>query len=420
MRLTLAIHDIGSITLGAATKLEGNKLEVDPVELRQLLLEDSRLQSVDIETVSPGEECRIGVVYDIIEPRTKEPGSGSDFPGILGPIKMAGQGTTHVLRGAAVTVVDDGATLENAKILEMTGPAGEASPYTSLHHLVITPHPAQGLERHTGLAVTRLASVTTAVYLAKCTLEITPDSAEIFDSEGPFVKDREGLPRLAYIGQIHSRQRVAEIDEKILYGDNTAGMVPVLLHPNEWLDGAVVTCNRAMGAETYFYQNHPVITELYRRHQQDEITFVGTIATVAASDNEERDRICMLAAEQAKWNLSADGAVLTKYGGGAPHADMAQTALRCEELGIRTTVQVSDMSWDRRAESALLFNYPEVDAIVYVGGRDTDWQVPASGRVIAGNGEVAEDLGAPRKLFSTNVCGVASQQGISRLRALVY
>ena len=89
MRLTLAIHDIGSITLGAATKLEGNKMVVDPVELRQLLLEDSRLQSVDIETVSPGEECRIGVVYDIIEPRAKEPGSGSDFPGILGPIEMA-------------------------------------------------------------------------------------------------------------------------------------------------------------------------------------------------------------------------------------------------------------------------------------------------------------------------------------------
>ena len=175
-----------------------------------------------------------------------------------------------------------------------------------------------------------------------------------------------------------------------------------------------------MGAETYFYQNHPVITELYRRHQRDEITFVGTLATVAASDNEERDRICMMAAEQAKWNLAADGVVMTKYGGGAPHADMSQTARRCEELGIRTTVQVSDMSWDRRVESALLFNYPEVDAIVYVGGRDTEWQVPASARVIAGNGELAEDLGAPQTLAATNVCGVSSQQGISRLRSMVH
>ena len=420
MRLTLAIHEIGSIAMGVATRLDGDKLEVDPDELRKFILEDGRLESVDIETVAPGEECRIGVVYDIIEPRAKEPGSGSDFPGILGPIEIAGQGTTHVLRGASVTTVDDGAALENGKILEMTGPAGDASPYTSLHHLVITPHPIKDLERHTALAAIRLASVTAAVYLARCALGITPDSAEIFDSEGPAVKGREGLPRFAYIGQVHSRQRVAEIDEKILYGDNTAGLVPVSLHPNEWLDGAVVTCNRAMGAETYFYQNHPVITELYRRHQRDEITFVGTLATVAASDNEERDRICMMAAEQAKWNLAADGVVLTKYGGGAPHADMSQTARRCEELGIRTTVQVSDMSWDRRVESALLFNYPEVDAIVYVGGRDTEWQVPASARVIAGNGELAEDLGAPQTLAATNVCGVSSQQGISRLRSMVH
>ncbi len=420
MRLTLAIHEIGSIAMGVATRLDGDKLEVDPDELRKFILEDGRLESVDIETVAPGEECRIGVVYDIIEPRAKEPGSGSDFPGILGPIEIAGQGTTHVLRGASVTTVDDGAALENGKILEMTGPAGDASPYTSLHHLVITPHPIKDLERHTALAAIRLASVTAAVYLARCALGITPDSAEIFDSEGPAVKGREGLPRFAYIGQVHSRQRVAEIDEKILYGDNTVGLVPVSLHPNEWLDGAVVTCNRAMGAETYFYQNHPVITELYRRHQRDEITFVGTLATVAASDNEERDRICMMAAEQAKWNLAADGVVLTKYGGGAPHADMSQTARRCEELGIRTTVQVSDMSWDRRVESALLFNYPEVDAIVYVGGRDTEWQVPASARVIAGNGELAEDLGAPRTLAATNVCGVSSQQGISRLRSMVH
>jgi hypothetical protein len=420
MRLTLAIHNVDSIHFGDETRLDRNELAVDPDNLRQIILEDRRLQSVDIDIVAPGEDCRIGVVFDIIEPRAKEPGSGSDFPGILGPIEMAGRGTTHVLRGAAVTVVDEGAGLENGKILEMAGPAGDASPYAALQHLVIIPHPTPDLERHAALAATRLASVRAAVHLAKCALQLTPDSAEIFDSEGPVVKGREGLPRIAYIGQVHSRQRVAEIDEKILYGDNTAGMVPVSLHPNEWLDGAVVTCNRAMGAETYFYQNHPVIIDLYRRHQEDEITFVGTVATVAASDNEERDRICMLASEHVKWNLAADGVILTKYGGGAPHADMSMTARRCEELGIRTTVQVSDMSWDRRAESALLFNYPEVDAIVYVGGRDTEWNVPAAGRVIAGNGELAEALRAPQRLIATNVCGVSSQQGISRLRSMVH
>ena len=43
-----------------------------------------------------------------------------------------------------------------------------------------------------------------------------------------------------------------------------------------------------------------------------------------------------------------------------------------------------------------------------------------AGRVIAGSGELAEELGAPRRLIATNVCGVSSQQGISRLRAMVH
>ena len=227
MRLTLAIHLIDSMRIGDRTCLDGNDLSVDPEELREIILEDRRLRSVDIEIASPGEDCRIGVVFDIIEPRAKEPASGSDFPGILGPIEMAGRGITHVLRGAAVTVVDDGAPLENGKILEITGPAGEASPYSGLHHLVIVPHPNQGLERHTALNALRVASVKTAVYLAQCALESTPDTAEIFDSEGPVVKGRDGLPRIAYIGQVHSRQRVAEVGENILYGDNTSGMAPV-------------------------------------------------------------------------------------------------------------------------------------------------------------------------------------------------
>jgi glycine reductase len=117
-------------------------------------------------------------------------------------------------------------------------------------------------------------------------------------------------------------------------------MVPVLLHPNEWLDGALVTSHSSRGVETYFYQKHPVLTALYRWHREGKITLVGTIATMAGSDNDDRPRNCMLAAQQAKWALGADGVILTKYGGGAPHADMALTARLCEQFGMRTTVQV--------------------------------------------------------------------------------
>ena len=420
MELTLAIHQITDLRFGDSTYLNGSTLVVDRESLTNHLLEDPRLQSVDMDIANPGEACRIGVVFDIIEPRIKEPRAGSDYPGILGPIATAGQGTTHVLRGAAVTGVDEAAPLGNNKIVEMSGPASEESPYSVLHHLAIVPHIDPNLERHTAQNALRLASVKTSVYLAKTALGKSPDATEVFQSDGPTQAGRDGLPRVAYIGQIHSRQRVAEVDEQILYGANTAGMVPVMLHPNEWLDGGVVSGYQNMGVETYFYQNHPVINELYRWHREGKITLVGTIATMAASDNEDRERNCMLASKMAKWNLAADGVVLTKYGGGAPHADMALTARLCEQSGIFTTVQVSDMSRDRQAESALLFNYPEVDAIVYVGGGDTNWDLPAVEKVVAGNPAMTAALEVAQEIPAGGICGVTSQQGISKLRCFVY
>ena len=420
MELTLAIHQITDLRFGDSTYLDGSTLVVDRESLTNHLLEDPRLQSVDMDIANPGEACRIGVVFDIIEPRVKEPGAGSDYPGILGPIATAGQGTTHVLRGAAVTLVDEAAPLGNNKIVEMSGPASEESPYSVLHHLAIVPHTDSNLERHTAQNALRLASVKTSVFLAKTALGQMPNATEVFQSDGPTQAGRDGLPRVAYIGQIHSRQRVAEVDEQILYGANTAGMVPVMLHPNEWLDGGVVSGYQNMGVETYFYQNHPVISELYRWHREGKITLVGTIATMAASDNSDRERNCMLASEMAKWNLAADGVVLTKYGGGAPHADMALTARLCEQSGIFTTVQVSDMSRDRQAESALLFNYPEVDAIVYVGGGDTNWDLPMVEKVVAGNPAMTAALEVAQEIPAGGICGVTSQQGISKLRCFVY
>src|SRR5688572_22951966 len=117
MRLTLAIHPVSSVRLGDATRLDGDELTINADGLRRSLLQDDRLASVDVEVVLPGENCRFGSVYDVIEPRAKAPGDGADFPGVLGPITLAGRGTTHVLRGAAVSVLEDGA----ARVIKMGG-----------------------------------------------------------------------------------------------------------------------------------------------------------------------------------------------------------------------------------------------------------------------------------------------------------
>ena len=199
-------------------------------------------------------------------------------------------------------------------------------------------------------------------------------------------------------------------------------MLPTLLHPNEWLDGALVPSYHASlgGAETYFYQNHPVIGELYRRHCAGEIDFAGTVATIASANNFDRERNCRFAANLAKWALRADAAVLTKFGGGVPHTDLSETARLLEIMGVKTAVQVTDQARDQRVESALLFNFPEVDAIVCVGGNGTQWKLPQVKRVIAANSGLAELLAGPFEIESLNVVGVANQQGASRLRSMVY
>jgi glycine reductase len=261
-----------------------------------------------------------------------------------------------------------------------------------------------------------------AVHIARAALHQIPASMHTFAPIAPPEKDRAGLARVAYVGQIFSRQRKPGVDEPILYGTNTEGMLPVLLHPDEWLDGAIVPSLHSWfgGIETYFYQNHPVILELYRRHEAQEINFAGTVATIAGAENFDRERQCRAAASLVKWALQANGAVLSKYGGGLPHADLAETARLLENMGIATAVMVSDVSRDRRVESALLFNVPEVNAIVYNGGNGTTWNIPRAERVIAATPEFVEMLAGPMTIEAANLVGVTNQQGASRMRSLIY
>jgi glycine reductase len=426
MKLTLAKHPITTIRFGPATALMAGELVVDEAELRALLLQDDALAGVDFAITRPGESCRAGPIFDVVEPRAKEPGSGADFPGIIGAPTTAGMGTTHVLSGAAVSVLaemsPDSTRPVTGRLLEMSGSAASGSEYSKLHHLLILPHTKNGLARQVIVKAYRMAGVRAAVHLAKAAIESPPASRHTFDAVGPMEPGREGLPRVAYIGQIFSRQRKPAVDEPILYGTNTEGMLPLLLHPDEWLDGALVPSLHSWfgGTETYFYQNHPVILELYQRHHAREINFVGTVATVAGNDNFDRERQCHAAANLVKWTLRADGAVLTKYGGGLPHTDLAETARLLETMGVRTAVMVTDASRDRRVESALLFNVPEVDAIVYNGGNGAGYELPKVDRVIAATAQFSELLGGSLTVRASEIIGVTNQQGASKMRALVY
>ena len=100
MQLTLAYHAVTEIHFGPQTRLDGTTLVIDREELRRLVLEDETIESVNFEIVHPGENCRAGPIFDIVQPRAKETGSSPDFPGILGPPTTAGIGINACTRGS--------------------------------------------------------------------------------------------------------------------------------------------------------------------------------------------------------------------------------------------------------------------------------------------------------------------------------
>jgi glycine reductase len=167
MRLGLDIHNIRDVEFAGKTALSDGVLSINRGELQALLQEDKRLSRVDIELAHPGDKCRILQVADVIEPRAKTKGSGNDFAGTLGPQGNVGEGSTCVLRGAAVVMSGGSAFLKEpiGGLIDMSGPAAEIGTYGKTHNIVVLPHPSadtsSGLRQ--GAQDCRVAN---AVYLA--------------------------------------------------------------------------------------------------------------------------------------------------------------------------------------------------------------------------------------------------------------
>ena len=126
---------------------------------------------------STRQEAAARVRCSTIEPRAK-PGRRSDC--ILGPATTAGLGTTHVLAGAAVSVLaemtPDPTRTQTGRILEMAGPATAGSDYSALQHLIVIPHTKPNLPRSTILKAYRVAGVKIAVQLGQAALVHEPAS----------------------------------------------------------------------------------------------------------------------------------------------------------------------------------------------------------------------------------------------------
>lgn len=429
MRLELNIIRITKVQSADATAVRNGVLSVNRQELEELVKQDTRLTDVAIELANPGDKCRIVNVADVIEPRARIAGSGPDFPGAVGVQGTAGHGTTCVLRGAAVLINDyniGGRQYQRPDegMIDMWGPGAEIGIYGRTCNVVVLASPANGTGTDDYCVALKIAGLKTAVYLAKAGADLTPDEVEIYDI--PSIRETAGpmqdLPRVAYICQVFTNQRVPLPGDPVLYGHHIEKMVPTILHPNELFDGALTDPYRGYAA-TYVIQNHPMVKELYQNHGKT-LHFAGVIISNAPSNAPESERTANVAANLAKWILGADGAVLTKIGGGAPELTMARTAQRCEELGIKTALALAHQGIDASEitlkASTVFSNVPQVDAMVSMGASIASpmLTLPPADKVIgvADGSQTGKELRRP----ASDIKGSFSQLGDSRLVAVRY
>ena len=430
MRLQLDILNIRDVQFADRTTIIEGILYINRQELQEFLREDRRLSHIEIELAHPGERCRILQVTDVVEPRAKKNG-GVDFAGALGKHGRVGQGNTSVLRGTAVVLSEyrrpgdppmEPSAPQLGGIIDMSGPGAELGIYGRTHNIILVPCPATGVSLHDYRIALKIAGLKTAVYLAQAGKDLKPDEIEVFDLP-PLSEIGKGLghlPKVAYIFQFISGQFESIPGYPILYGSGAERIAPTILHPNEVLDGAIVTPYRSMGMEEFSLQNHSIIKELYRRHEKD-LYFMGMVITVAHDKEQENERAATMAAHLVKWILGAEGVILTKSGGGIPEVAMALTAQRCEELGVRTSLAlVHYPTVLSGGDSTVLFNVPEVDAIVSLGTPHALITLPPVERVIGKPMDLPEGPLAGGEIKTTlhTVRGVISQIANSALIAV--
>ena len=385
MRLELGIIKIEDVQFGDKTMVADNTLVVNKQELIDLLLEDTRLATVDIELARPGESIRIIPVKDVIEPRVKVSGEEELFPGTIGKMGTIGSGRTHVLRGSAVITVGRIVGFQEG-FIDMTGPGAAYTPFSQTNNVALILQPVDTIAPYAHEEALRVAGLKAAAYLGNAAKEIAADEIETYEMTS---LPHSNLPKVAYVYPMLSE---GLLHDTYLYGADVKHILPTLIHPNELMDGAVTSGNCVSACDkhtTYHHMNNSVVSELYRRHGK-ELDFIGVIMTNLKVTLADKQRSSDYASKLVKM-IGADGVIITKEGFGNPDTDVMMLCKKIEDHGIRTVLISDEYAGRDGASQSLADTVPQADALVSVGNANELVTLPALTHVI-GNIEPVESI----------------------------
>ncbi|WP_455597058.1 glycine/sarcosine/betaine reductase component B subunit [Cloacibacillus porcorum] len=390
MKLDFKTLNIKGLEWGKKTTVSDGVLYINPIEAVVACGTHPYIENITLHIARPGESVRIMPVKDVIEPRCKTSEEGAMFPGFVGELRQAGTGGTLALKGAAVVVTennDTNAVCRTGGFIDMTGPAAEYSPFSRLFNLVVNVRVNEEAQKNDTQAVDdacKLAGLRLAVYLAEHCKDNEPDEVKVYETP----ETDPSLPGVVYVMQMLAQNPL--IKDFYIYGQLAgATMIPTILHPNEILDGALVSFvgshNTVCSDKQYMYeiQNAPAVEELYKLHGKS-VRFLGVIVHNEVLTLPGKIRNSLFTSKIAKM-LGTDGAVLVTEGHGNPDEDIMLNVKNLEEAGVKTVI-ISDELGGRDGKSPGLADWvKECSAMVSVGNTHELLAIPQKMDTFIGN-----------------------------------
>ncbi|MDK9710145.1 glycine/sarcosine/betaine reductase component B subunit [Acidaminobacter sp.] len=366
MKLELRKIQIKDVVFGDKMEVNGGVLTINKDQVVAKLMEDHRVKEIKIDLAKPGEKTRIIPVKDCIEPRVKIEGEGKGFPGVTGKMVPLGDGKVNVLDGAAVVTIGDIVGFQEG-VVDMWGEGAKWTPFSKTFNIVVDIIPVEGLEPHVHEETVRLAGLKAAEVIGEAGRYAEPTNVEVFEMGNHAEESAKypNLPKVLYVEMLISQ---GLLHDGYIYGVNSQKILPTLIHPNEELDGAVISGNCVAACDkitTYQHQNNSAILDLYAEHGKT-INFLGVILTPELTTLEGKFRTCDYTAKLCTM-MGADGVIVSEEGYGNPDSDLLMICKRLEKAGVKTVLITDECSgWDGMSQP-LADTTKEAVAVVSAG-----------------------------------------------------
>ena len=380
MKLELGHINITDIKLGDKTAVKNGVLTVDAKGLRSKLMEDDRIQEISLDVCRPGEKVRIIPVKDVIEPRVRLAG-GCYFPGVTGKQAQAGEGRVNVLRGAAVVTVGDVVGFQEG-VIDMWGEGAKWTPFSKTFNLTVDITPVPGLTPHIHEETVRIAGLRAAEIIGEAGRDVEADEVVCWEMGGLF-EEAAKYPKLPKVMYVEMMITQGLLHDTFIYGVNAQTILPTLLHPNEELDGAVISGNCVAACDkitTYQHLNNGVIVDLYEQHGKT-INFLGCAMAPEHTTLNGKLRVSDFILNMAKM-YGADAVVVSEEGYGNPDTDLLMICKKLENAGIQTVLITDECAGRDGMSQPLADTAQEAVAVISCGNVSHVVNLPPAEKVI--------------------------------------